>query len=370
MKLLLISLVLVLYSLNLFPQDNYLLKFIFIPHPRSESKDIQRVAPGIEEIDFNKYDVIMLGGDLTYYTSDKRSTLEYCDSLFDLGNPNTLWTFGNHDVQSGNRNLIKEFTARDSYYSFYRDGVTFIVLDTEESANGFDNTFIKGDQMLMIKNVCDSITQSKHLIILHHRLIWMINNDYLKDRLTDSIAASSRTMDTTNFYSEIYPLIQKVKNKGIPVKVLGGDKSKINIEYSPEDSITFYAVRLASDFHDSINNVLNMEYNILDKTLDCFFVPLNSIAKSDSIVSVNSISTERRILKIEQNHGLPGIFFRMISKDEGVGKLEIFSMNGQNCVSLYFKTNKPEEISIYKPGVYIARATFNGSVYSMKFSVN
>jgi hypothetical protein len=254
--------------------------FIFVPHPRSEDRTNQSVYPGILNIDFTNYDVRMLGGDITYSTSKDSTTLAYCDNLFNIGSPNTLWSLGNHDVQSGHRSLIKQFTGRESFYSYERDGVTFIVLDTELDANGFANTFIKDEQLQMVQSVCDSITESSVLILLLHRFVWMINNDYFKPMLTDSIAASSRSMDTTNFYSDIYPLLQKVKNKGIKVLVFGGDKSKINIVYSPEDSITFYAARLADDLPDSINNVIILNYNRLNKEITCNFIPLSEMITS------------------------------------------------------------------------------------------
>jgi hypothetical protein len=71
-----------------------------------------------------------------------------------------------------------------------------------------------------------------------------------------------------------------VKSKGIPVLVFGGDKTKINIAYSPEDSITFYAARLASDLPDSINNIIVAEYNMKNKNITCKFVPLTEIVTS------------------------------------------------------------------------------------------
>jgi len=278
--------VLTISGMDLLSQNDSDLKFIFVPHPRSEDQVHQSVYPGIAKIDFTKYDVKMLGGDLTYSTGKDSATLAYCDNLFNLGSPNTLWSFGNHDVQSGHRELINKFTGRESFYSYYRDGITFIVLDTELDANGFSSTFIKGDQLQMVKNVCDSITESRFLILLHHRFMWMINNDYFITMLTDSIAASSRSMDTTNFYSDIFPLLQKVKNKRIQVLVFGGDKSKINVIYSPEDSITFYAARLADDLPDSINNVIVLNYSPQNKEITCNFMPLaekiTSVAQESS----------------------------------------------------------------------------------------
>ena len=280
MKLIIIFIILSISGTDLFAQSDSLLKFIFVPHPRSEDRTNQSVYPGILNIDFTNYDVRMLGGDITYSTSKDSTTLAYCDNLFNIGSPNTLWSLGNHDVQSGNRSLIKKFTGRESFYSYGRDGVTFIVLDTELDANGFANTFIKDEQLQMVQSVCDSITESSVLILLLHRFMWMINNDYFKTMLTDSIAASSRSMDTTNFYSDIYPLLQEVKNKGIKVLVFGGDKSKINIVYSPEDSITFYAARLADDLPDSINNVIILDYNLRSKKITYNFIPLSEMIAS------------------------------------------------------------------------------------------
>ena len=273
-KTILTFLILIVSVIDLFPQSDSLLKFIFIPHPRSEDRENLSVNPDIAKIDFSMYDVLLLGGDLTFDTDNSSATLAHCDSVFDLGNPNTLWSLGNHDVQSGHRQLIKDFTGRDSYYSYTRDGITFLVLDTELDANGSSSTFITGDQLQMVQNVCDSIKDSRYLILLHHRLMWMINNDDFKDRLTDSIALSSRLLDTTNFYSDIYPLLQNVKNKGIQVLVFGGDRSDFNVEYNPEDSITFYAAALSVDVPDSLKNVIVLNYNLSNKLINIEFVPL------------------------------------------------------------------------------------------------
>ena len=277
MKPIIAFIIFALTAADLFSQNDSVLKFIFVPHSRSEDQVHQSVYQEIAKIDFAKYDVRMLGGDITYSTSKDSATLAYCDNLFDLGNPNTLWSFSNHDVQSRNRALIKKFTGRESYYSYNRNGVTFIVLDTELDANSFSRTFIKGDQFQMVKTVCDTITSSNVLILLHHRFMWMINNDYFKPKLTDSIAASSRSMDTTNFYSDIFPLLQKVKNRGIKVLVFGGDKAKINIDYSPEEGITFYAARLAVDLPDSINNVIVLTYTPQNGEINADFVPLSKM---------------------------------------------------------------------------------------------
>jgi len=333
MKPVIIFVMIVISGIDLFPQNDSVLKFIFVPHPRSEDQVNQSIYQGIAKIDFTKYDMIMLGGDLTYSTSKDSATLAYCDNLFNLGSPNTLWSLGNHDVQSGHRALIKEFTGRESFYSYERNGVTFIVLDTELDADGFSNTFIKDDQLQMVKNVCDSIAEPGFLILLHHRFMWMINNEYFKTKLTDSIAASSRSMDTTNFYSDIYPLLRQVKNKGIQVLVFGGDKSKINVEYSPEDSITFYAARMADDLPDSMNNVIILNYNLQNKEITCNFVSLEEMITS--VAQEPSHLPERFVLN--QNYPNPfnpntTISFSLSS--QLFVSLKVFDLIGSEVASL------------------------------------
>ena len=355
-------------SLNLYSQNNSLLKFIFVPHPRSEDRVKESVNPGIEKIDFSKFDVKMLGGDITYSTSKNSATLAYCDTLFDLKNPNTLWGFGNHDVESGNRALIKQFTGRDSYYSYCRDEVTFIVLDAELNAEGFSRTFIVGDQLQMVKNVCDTINVSKYLILLHSRYIWMINSDYFKTRLTDSIAASSRSMDTTNFYADIYPLLQKVKARGIQVKVFGGDKSKINVTYSPEDSITFYAARLANEFADSVNNVIVINYDKQEGEMNCNYISLADIdQKNQDSVTTNKLFRNEALLKVWQVSGSNKIFIQLQTDFKDDITIQIYSINGVICETFRCKADELRTLKLKTDGIYFAKAFVGKSVLVKKF---
>ncbi len=362
MKLLTILIIFTISFTDLFPQNDSVLKFIFVPHPRSEDQVNESVYPGIAKIDFSGYNVKMLGGDITYNTGKDSATLAYCDNLFDLGSPNTLWCFGNHDVQSGHRALIKNFTGRESFYSYSRDRITCIVLDTELDANSFSSTFIKGSQLQMVKDVCDSITESRYLILLHHRFMWMINSGYFKSRLTDSIAASSRSMDTTNFYSDIYPLLQKVKNKGTQVLVLGGDKSKINVAYSPEDSITFYAARLAADIPDNVNNAIVLNYSLQTKELSCNFVPLTEITAAAAQESSHVPET----FSLNQNYPNPfnpSTKIRFEIPENSLVHLNIFNILGKQVAEIV----KGE----FSPGVYSIEwngSSFASGIYLLKIN--
>ena len=240
-----------------------------MPHPRSENRTVQSVLPEIEKIDFSLYDMTLLGGDLTYYTSIDRTSMDYLDKLFNLKSQNTLWTMGNHDLN--NRSLIQEYTGRPSYFSYYRDGITFVVLDVELNASGLTKSLISGAQLDWLKTISDTISKSDYMLILHGRLLWMIGNDDFKTRL-DSVAESTKQLVTTNFYPDVFPLLQNVKAKGIPVICLGGDKSKIDNDYSPEDSIHFLASTMAPEFTDDQNHVMVFTYNKTAKEMSWKYV--------------------------------------------------------------------------------------------------
>jgi hypothetical protein len=272
-----------------YPQDDTIDKIILIPHPRNNDQIHQGVQQAIEKIDLSNYDMRLLGGDLTYYTTIDRATMDYSDSLFDLGNVNTLWSVGNHDLN--HPEYISDYTHRPTYYAYYIQHMTFVVLNTELDATGFVSSYISGDQLAMVQQVADTISNSKYLILLQHRLLWMIGNDDLAGRL-DSVGQSTGQLDTSNFYQEVYPLLQQVKNKGIQIICLGGDRADINIEYSPEDSITYLASTMVPEFSDTVNHVIILTWHHMNDSISWEFVPLADIEETIPPVTVNRCSEE------------------------------------------------------------------------------
>ncbi len=349
-----------------FAQDNSRLKFIFVPHPRSEDKVNQSVLPGIEKIDFSLYDMTLLGGDLTYYTSLSRTSMDYCDKLFSLKSPNTLWSFGNHDLNS--RSLVQEYTGRPSFYTYYRGGITFLVLDTELNANGFISTTISGAQMNLLRTVSDSISKSGYLVVLHSRLMWMIGNDDFKTRI-DSVAESTRQMVSTNFYTAVFPLLQKVKAKGIPVICLGGDKSKIDINYSPEDSIRFFASTMAPEFTDKQNQVMVFSYSKPDRMMGWRYVSLADIEKKTPEAITLLIETPEQVLKVWQTSGTNEIGLQVESVKNEVVNVQIYSTGGKLCQSIRLETNKSRIVSLKNAGFFVVKATVDGATFSQKIAV-
>ena len=246
---------------------NELEEFIFIGHPRTNDKVNQSMLPAVENIDYSRFSMTLLGGDLTQ-NSASYEALSYLDSILDLGSSNTLFAIGNHDDPSP---FLYDFTGRNKYYSYYRNGITYLILDTED-----DPGIISNDQIDLIQNITDTVSISTHLVLMHHRIFWMIGNNDL-DSLLPLVGGSTRDLLSTNFYTDIYPLLLNVEKKGTDVICLAGDRTDININYVTNDSIQFIATGMNHTRSDSDNYVIIFQHNIKDQILDWSFQSLNEL---------------------------------------------------------------------------------------------
>jgi hypothetical protein len=367
-----------IFLMDTFAEDT-ILKWIFVPHARTEATTGDYIITGIRNIDFTKFSLKMLGGDLAQSTSKDSATMAYCDKYFDLGNINTLWSIGNHDVESGSRAMIKKFTKRDTYYSYARDGVQFLILDTELDAVSFDSTAILGAQLDTVKAVCNRVTSAdtKFLIVLNSRYMWMINNPYFTATMKDSIAASSKSMKGTNFYSTIYPLLQTVKAKGIQVMWFSGDKSRMNVNnyiYNQADSIPFYAAKMENSDPDSTNYVIILTYT-KNKKMKCDYVRLTHVnswttgALPHCVACAYNTIAAGPALKVQQSLGKKEITLTWQTGNEEKGTMQIFSINGSRYYAKEFQTNKALIVAMDKPGIYIVRAKHGNATDVKKFVV-
>ena len=262
-------------------------KYLFLGHPRYDDKN-EYVIKKVEKLDYKRYDLLLLGGDLTWNTSALISTLDYCDQFFDLGSQNTHLAIGNHGV-SNMTNLLT-YTQKERYYSFNKNNITFIVLDTELATPN-----ISDSQLDLIKNVADSIKNSHYLVIILHRILWMVDNPDLT-HLQNSVGGSSSNLNSSNFFEEVYPEFQKIKNKGIPVFCIARDRTNVNIEYSIEDSIRFIASGMVDYLSDKNNYSIVLIYLPETKKLNYEFVPLSELDTiSDETTVLGGLDNNARL---------------------------------------------------------------------------
>ena len=247
-----------------------IVRFLHISHTRTN--EVYEVYSKVKNIDYSKYSMLLLGGDLTGQTSSADSIMSNVSSLYNLGSNNTLWSLGNHDYS--NLQLINYYTNRPAYYACYNNGITFVVLDTQDSLSN-----IVGAQLEFFNNVMDTIVSSSHLIILHHKLIWMYGNSELEPQIETVangwLGSCFYCINPNNFYQDIYPKLVNVKSKGVNVICLGGDIGFFSkkFEYLTTDSIYFIASGMWYDdvenyglvfSHNITNKELTWEYKLVD----------------------------------------------------------------------------------------------------------
>ena len=341
-------------------------KIIFVPHPRSDSRTVQSTIKSVELIKYSLFDMILLGGDLTYYTTTSRTSMDYCDSIFNLGDENTLWAVGNHDLS--NKSLIEEYTFRPTYYTYYSDNVTYLVLDTEIGSSGFNYSHITGEQLEFVQNAADTISKSDYLVIIHHRLLWMVGNDYFATKI-DSVGASTRELDTSNFNIEVLPLLQNVKKKGIKVLCLGGDRSNFNIAYTHEDSITFFTSTMATNFTDDENHVIVFTQNVITNNITWEFISLNDIEKYEEDTNTTNIDNKDTFTDIavypNPSTNIINIDFKNLPVDKY--SIDIFDINGRLVLSEIIVNNYGiYPINLKNPGLYNLVIKNNKLIYVQK----
>ena len=243
--------------------------YLHISHTRTNSNpDMDSIAEGI---DYSNYDMLWLGGDLAHLTSNDDETMWHVDSIFDIGNTNTLWALGNHDYSDLDR--IQTFTNRSPYFAYNKNGITFIILDTQDSLSN-----IIGLQKELFDSVVDTIQDSSHLIVLHHKLIWMYDNPVLESQIPSvsngELGDCFYCINPNNFYSDIYPKLLAVMQQGIEVICIGGDIgfNTNEFEYLTPEGIHFLASGIHAGYsgnkallfnHDITNKLLTWEFKLI-----------------------------------------------------------------------------------------------------------
>jgi hypothetical protein len=89
---------------------------LHLSHTRKKSN--LKLEGVVEQLNFEKYDMLWLGGDLAQLTSEDDATINYVDSIFNLGSRNTLWSIGTHDYTDLER--VRNSTKKPLYYSTHK----------------------------------------------------------------------------------------------------------------------------------------------------------------------------------------------------------------------------------------------------------
>ena len=225
------------------------LTYVFLGHTYLNAEQIDhRVVEFIDKKkdEVNGIDQIWLGGDMCSETTHKETTLNYLDSLFDLGSPNTHWALGNHDVRNGNIHWITERTQRPTAYVAHTNGITLIVMDNNylTSEGNYDTTKVQA-QYQMIKSVCDTIQAASHLVILSHFATWrhIPNLESPEHHANADWSWLYFHLSPDQIYANsIYPLLKPVRERGIQILNIAGDYGQVETAYEAMSVDSIYYI--------------------------------------------------------------------------------------------------------------------------------
>jgi predicted phosphohydrolase len=276
-----------------FAQSNLMHRYLFIGHPRGDvpprgpSQVVQRP---LEHLDYTEYDLLMLGGDLTWDSSLNPATAAtYLDTIFDLHEPSRFLALGNHDAYY--RPNISRVTGRPASYAFKTNSITFMVLDTTDTGHN-----IQGSKLTMLRNTVASLSNCTHLIVISHHFIWMADYAPLAHLKHDPrIAVTSRSLSGLNFYSEVYPELLHAQTNGVQVIWLSGDRTgdigqEFHIEHTTSNGIHYLAAGLKEQLPEDKKSVIIFEHDEQRGELTWEFTHVSELPRKDvSPVIVNEI---------------------------------------------------------------------------------
>jgi hypothetical protein len=137
----------------------------------------------------------------------------------------THFAYGNHDARNGNKRFFNAFRLKDnSFYTHSQDALCFLILDT--TLNPLDCSALEA-QYALIQQVCDTISQSSHLLLLMHDSVWdgvpgLPDPKSYANGNQQYWNPDCKSSDNT-FASRIYPMLVAVQKRGVNVICMMGD---------------------------------------------------------------------------------------------------------------------------------------------------
>lgn len=274
-----LGIIMLFFVLHINAQDSKeILKYMFIGHCYQDGSWGEKVDYRIETFDFTSYKGVWLGGDVCSEAMLYRSTIEYINSIFNLSNPETHWSLGNHDARNGNWEWYEELSGKETVYAYSNNGITRIIMNTNIVPYDCESL---DEQYRLIENICDTITNSNQLVLLMHHGIWRDVPDLPNPGVyaqSDLRYWNSNCYDVNStFASSIYPMLVEVEQRGIDVYCILGDMGSgpKKFDMLSVDGINFLGCGLSHNSPE--DNVLIFELDLETNNLNYQFHNLDSL---------------------------------------------------------------------------------------------
>ncbi len=253
-----------------------------------------KIDKRIERLNLDKYEHIWLGGDVCANSDKEYSILEYINETLKVDAPQNYWTLGNHDVLFNHYDWIEKITGKKEFYTKYHKGMTVMVM----------NTVLKDPecsrleaQYEMFQQLCDTIQESSHLIVLSHYVIWnhVKNMPNLWRRANaNNPTWESRCQAKSRFEHVLYNRLVEVQKRGVQVVFISGDYGQKDkkFQFQCEEDIWFLASGLdRSNKHmpDSLQEtakdfILLLDHSPENRTLTWNFLDLDSLLDKQTTI--------------------------------------------------------------------------------------
>lgn len=164
---------------------------------------------------------------------------------------------GNHDVD----NDLYEKRYSETYESFDIGANRFIVLNTE-----LNNGDIKGEQLSFLKNNLANNKKIANIFIFMHRTLWAEDDERLSKLFPDNTKSST----STNFQSEVLPLIKKASKKSeiyLFSGSIGGQSPASFLYHRYAKGITYIATAIRDLPRDAVLIVNIIDDKVIFSTL-------------------------------------------------------------------------------------------------------
>ncbi len=274
-------------------QDKSNYRFLFVGHSydwtnwRGDTVDDR-----LGKIKYSDFDGFWLGGDVCGNTSLNPKTMRSLAKQFDLKNPNSHFVLGNHDYRDNNLDFYFKATGRPDYYTSSFKNMVVSVLNTNLNSSDCENL---DAQYEMLLNVCDTINEASHYVILmHHQIFKDINGlEGFKSNGACPFYSMNCSSSDTYFDTEFYPSLVGLQKKGVEVIVVVGDSGwDKGSERVSADGIKFLSSGINNSYYKGkdvdpkklpADQVIIFDLDIEQQKLSYEFVQLNELSGTDFV---------------------------------------------------------------------------------------
>jgi len=184
----------------------------------------------------------------------------------------------------------RSYCERETYNSYSANGAVSVCLNSMLNPTLCEEL---NSQYEMLKTICDTITDSKHLFVFHHAGLWT----RVPDLPPSSTYSHSNFIhwgancDSADSYYEntIYEMLKDVRGRGINVYCILGDAGATNLKgfhQETSDSIHFFSSGIGNSkfTHDPAlyqskipDSILVFRHDLINQQMDWEFQELDSL---------------------------------------------------------------------------------------------